>query len=284
MTSPALRTPRILTVGDNVVDCYPDLGTMYPGGNTVNVAVHAQRNGASAAYLGVLGTDPAGDLLRKALADEGVDTSLIRTVDGANAYAVVRLVEGNRVFEAGYAGVSRFRLTEDDLRRASAVDLVHSGECSMIEEDLGRLAEAATVLSFDFSERPWEYVEEHARHATVAILSAATTDEDPEGLAERVAGLGPRIVAVTQGPAGATLRVDGRTLHAPAGQGPIVDTLGAGDAFIGRLLVGIVRGEAAGDMLRAATGYATSTCAEYGAFGYQAELPQPFPPPPGPTS
>ena len=48
---------RLLTVGDNVVDCYPDLGTMFPGGNTVNVAVHAQRNGAEAAYLGALGTD-----------------------------------------------------------------------------------------------------------------------------------------------------------------------------------------------------------------------------------
>ena len=57
---------RIATVGDNVVDCYPDLGVMYPGGNTVNVAVHARRLGARAAYLGALGTDTAGRVLTAA--------------------------------------------------------------------------------------------------------------------------------------------------------------------------------------------------------------------------
>jgi fructoselysine 6-kinase len=268
-------TPQILTVGDNVVDCYPELGTMFPGGNTVNVAVHAQRNGVPTGYLGVLGTDPAGDLLRKALADEGVDTSLTRTVEGPNAYAVVRLVDGNRVFEAGHVGVSRFRLTEEDLSRAASVELVHSGECSMVEDDLPRLAEAARLLSFDFSERPWEYVSELAPLTTVAILSAASTEDDPAGLAAEVAALGPRLVAVTQGAAGATLLADGRLFHAPAGDGPVVDTLGAGDAFIARLLAGVVRGEELEGLLAASTRYATATCAEYGAFGYEAELRQP---------
>jgi sugar/nucleoside kinase (ribokinase family) len=270
--------PHILAVGDNVVDCYPDLGVMFPGGNAVNVAVHAQRNGATAAYLGVLGSDPAGDLLRKALAEEGVDTSLTRVEEGPNAYAVVRVVEGNRIFEQGHVGVSRFAVTDEELHRVAAADLVHTGECSMVEGDLSRLADAAPILSFDFSERPWDYIARYAPHASVAILSAATTEEHPVALAERVARLGPTTVAVTQGPAGATLLVDGRAIHAPAGDGPVVDTLGAGDAFIARLLVGIARGEQPEELLAAATGYATGTCAEYGAFGHKADLPEPFPP------
>ena len=40
---------------------------MYPGGNAVNVAVHAQRNGAHAAYLGAVGTDRAGEVVLGAL-------------------------------------------------------------------------------------------------------------------------------------------------------------------------------------------------------------------------
>ncbi|HYO33733.1 MAG TPA: PfkB family carbohydrate kinase [Nocardioidaceae bacterium] len=271
-------TPRLLTAGDNVVDCYPDLGEMFPGGNTVNVAVHAQRNGASAAYLGVLGTDEAGDLLRKALADEGVDTSLTRTAPGPNAFAVVRVVDGNRVFEDADVGISRFTVTEEDLRKVADADLVHTGECSMLEDDLGRLAGAARILSFDFSERPWDYVVEYAHHASIAILSAASTEEDPAALARRVAQFGPGTVVVTQGASGATMLVNGRVLQAPAGTGPVVDTLGAGDAFIARLLVGIMRGEESQLLLSAATSYATKTCAEYGAFGYRADLPQPFPP------
>jgi fructoselysine 6-kinase len=197
-------------------------------------------------------------------------------VDGPNAFATVRVVEGNRVFEAGEVGVSRFRVTDSDLDRVSAADVVHTGECSMVEEDLPRLARAARLLSFDFSERPWEYVEEHAALVTVAVLSAASVEEDPVQLARRVAALGPRLVAVTQGPGGATLLADGRVHRAPAGSGPVVDTLGAGDAFIARFLVGLARGEEPQALLTAATGYATASCAEHGAFGHQAPLPSDY--------
>ena len=266
-------SPHLLAVGDNVVDCYPDLGVMFPGGNAVNVAVHARRVGAASTYLGAVGTDVAGALVRGSLVSEGVDISLSRTVEGPNAFAIVRVVEGNRVFEHGDVGVSRFRVTDADLERAAAANVVHTGECSMVEGDLPRLAEAARLLSFDFSERPWEYVEEHAPLISVAVLSAASVDEDPVLLARRVAALGPRLVAVTQGPGGATLLADGRVYRAPAGSGPIVDTLGAGDAFIARLLVGLARNEEPEALLPAATSYATASCAEHGAFGHEAQLP-----------
>jgi sugar/nucleoside kinase (ribokinase family) len=266
-------SPHVLAVGDNVVDCYPDLGVMFPGGNAVNVAVHARRAGADSAYLGAVGTDAAGGLVRNGLVAEDVDTSLPRTVEGPNAYAIVRVVEGNRVFEVADAGVSKFRVTDADLERVAAADVVHTGECSMVEADLPRLAQAARLLSFDFSERPWEYVEEHAPLVSVAVLSATSVDEDPVVLARRVAALGPRMVAVTQGPGGATLLADGRVYRAPAGSGPIVDTLGAGDAFIARLLVGLVEGEELQALLPAATSYATASCAEHGAFGHEAQLP-----------
>ena len=36
----------ILGFGDNVVDKYEHISTMYPGGNCVNVAVYAHRFGA----------------------------------------------------------------------------------------------------------------------------------------------------------------------------------------------------------------------------------------------
>ena len=70
--------PRIATAGDNVVDCYPELGTMFPGGNTLNVSVFAARFGASSAYLGQIAADAAGDAISTALQDEGVDTSGLR--------------------------------------------------------------------------------------------------------------------------------------------------------------------------------------------------------------
>lgn len=267
------RRPSILAVGDNVVDRYPDLDVMFPGGNAVNVAVHARRCGASSAYLGVLGVDPAGDLVHRSLLEEGVRTGLLRTVPGANASAVVRVIEGNRFFEPGDIGVSKITLRDEDLAAFADADVVHTGECSMVEDDLPRIAAASRLLSFDFSERPWDYVEAYARHVDVAVLSAPDREADAAALAVRVAELGPSIVAVTRGPLGATLLAGDEVVHAPAGSGEVVDTLGAGDAFIARLLVGIARSEPLADVLWASTSYATATCATHGAFGYAVPLP-----------
>ena len=51
---------KLVCVGDNVADFYPEEGILYPGGSTYNVAVLARRYGARTAYLGTFGNDIAG--------------------------------------------------------------------------------------------------------------------------------------------------------------------------------------------------------------------------------
>lgn len=265
--------PRLLAVGDNVVDRYVEAGFMYPGGNAVNVAVHARRNGATSAYLGAVGTDRAGHIVLAALEEEGVDTMLTRRVDGPNAYADVRIVAGNRVFGGADAGISRFTVSPADLEAAAAFDIVHTGECSMLEGQLKELAEAAHTLSFDFSERPWDYVHTHAPDVSVAIWSLPGKNRaEAEDQARRVRDRGPSMVAITLGAAGAVLLHEDELAYSPVGAGPVVDTLGAGDAFIARLLVGIARSEPLQQLVGQATAYATASCASYGAFGHRTPI------------
>lgn len=260
---------RLVAVGDNVVDRYLDHAVMYPGGNAVNVAVHATRCGVQSAYLGAVGTDAAGRAVLGALQQEGVDTALTRVVDGPNAYATVRVVDGNRVFGSSHVGVSRFRLTATDLEALGAYDVVHTGECSMVEDQLADLAEVARLLSYDFSERGWDYIEKHARHADVAIRSMPATDVTTALTeARRLADLGPRVVAVTLGPGGAVVLHGDRWVHGPAPTADVVDTLGAGDAFIARLLTGLIADTPLDELVRVATAYASASCTTFGAFGY----------------
>lgn len=282
-TVPAPRRPRaeeggaarplIVAVGDNVVDCYPQLGVMYPGGNAVNVAVNARRVGAESAYIGAVGTDAAGDLVRRSLQAEGVDVSRVRVLPGPNAAATVQLVEGNREFVGGDAGVSRFTVDAGDLDLLAGASIVHTGECSMLEGDLHRIADRARVLSFDFSERDLDYVREHAPVVDVAILSQpASATQEAVQLAMTVAEWGPRVVAITMGSRGALVLHDGVVSPAAAGHADVIDTLGAGDAFIARLLVGMAREEPFPALVANATSYASSTCSSQGAFGYETPL------------
>jgi fructoselysine 6-kinase len=56
-----------------------------------------------------------------------------------------------------------------------------------------------------------------------------------------------------------------------------VDTLGAGDAFIGRLLAGLVRAEPLPVSLESAARVAAEAVQIRGAFGYPHSLPSGFP-------
>ena len=112
-------------------------------------------------------------------------------------------------------------------------------------------------------------MEKYASHAAIAIRSCPSSSVDvAREEALRLHGLGPQVVAVTLGAGGAIVLSGDRVVYAPAAPADVVDTLGAGDAFIARLLVGLVDDEPLADLARAATSYASHSCTSSGAFGY----------------
>ncbi|MFN8518719.1 MAG: PfkB family carbohydrate kinase [Chloroflexota bacterium] len=230
---------QLAGVGDNVVDRYRDLGMMFPGGQALNVAVHAGRAGVETAYVGAVGDDRAGRHVLGVLREEGVDTSHVRVVPGPNAYANVGLRAGNREFLGGSAGVSRIRLSEDDLAFLGGARLIHSSESSYLEDQLALLAGVAP-LSFDFSiRRDQEYLEPILPHVAIAAFSLADLDDDEaSAFIDRIHRAGPRVVIATRGASDAMLSDTHRVWRQPALPTQVVDTLGAGDAFIARVLVG----------------------------------------------
>lgn len=260
---------RLVGVGDNVVDRYRDLGTMFPGGQALNVAVFAQRFGLSAAYLGVLGDDVAGRHVLGAMRAEGIETSRVRVVHGPNATADVALIDGNREFLGSDPGVSKFRLTPEDLAYLSTFDLIHSSESSYLEDQLDRLAGAAQ-LSFDFSVRREEsYLAPILPHVAIAEFSLSDLDDaDTRDWLEAIHARGPRIVLATRGSGDAMVFDGHRHRRQPSVPSEPIDTLGAGDAFIARFLVGHLRSEPVADALEAASVAAAETCAAFGAFGH----------------
>ncbi|MFI8994228.1 PfkB family carbohydrate kinase [Streptomyces sp. NPDC053542] len=265
---------RICGVGDNVVDRYPQRGLMYPGGNALNVAVHAARLGADAGYLGVTGTDEAGAHIRAALAAEGVRTDRARTAEGPNAYATVHLdADGNRTFGECDETVSVFAPDAADLAWLAGFDLLHTGDCSRLEAHLPALA-AACPVSFDFSDRPWSYAAPLLPHVHGAVFSRPDAgDAEAAALAERIRQAGPRLAVVTRGAGGALVSYEGTVHHQRVVPVAATDTLGAGDSFIAALLVSLWQGSPLADAAARAARYAAGVCTRPGAFGHPLALP-----------
>jgi fructoselysine 6-kinase len=263
---------EIVAIGDNITDCFVDLGLMFPGGNAVNVAVQASRSGCKSAYVGAVGDDLRGQVLRHALASEGVDVGQLHTVSGSTAYALVRHDGGERRFVGLERGVSLLQPSEEDLVFASGATLVHTTYCSGLEEFLPRLGQHSR-LSFDFDKHhDDDYAKEVIPHVWVAEFSAAGLDErESVHLLEWAHRLGAARALVTRAGEGA-LYFDGTSITRVAASSiEPVDTLGAGDAFIGRTLCGIARNEEPESFLRASVSAADEVCQSLGGFGHGSD-------------
>lgn len=267
---------RLISIGDNVVDRYLAQKVMYPGGNAVNVAVFARRCGADTGYIGVLGDDAAGDLVWRALTVNGVDTSHTRRAPGINAFAMVELRGGDRVFVASSKGVSVFTPTSHDLKFAATADVIHTSHASSLEDHVATLASLAPV-SFDFSYRHEpDYLHRVLPHVTFAHFSAGhLNDTEVADLATRAAAYQPRHLLITRGALGAEYWQDGHHFHQPARDVRVVDTLGAGDAFIASLLVDTAAGISAEDVLARAADRSAIVCQTHGAFDMARSIEDP---------
>jgi len=262
--------PRLLGLGDNTMDSYVDAGLQFPGGNAVNVAVLAHRLGVEAGYLGCLGTDAAGLLIREALAAEGIDLARCRQVEGVNARARIVHNAGDRKFIGSIPGVrGRYDLAAEDFAYIAGFDAVHTSIFSELDAELPRLRAASRQLSYDFSERWNDAV--FARvldHIHIAFLSAPNReDAEVEAVLRHCATAGVMAVA-TRGAAGSMALVNGEVLRQGIAPATVVDTLGAGDGFIAAFLVALLQGAEPAAALELGAGFAATVCGWQGAFGH----------------
>jgi fructoselysine 6-kinase len=274
---------KVIGVGDNVVDDYAHIRTMFPGGNALNFSVYASMLGCESAYLGVFGSDIAADHVQRTLTEAGVDTSRCRCADGPNGRAVLTIEDGERVFiESNEGGVSKSEPTEfifDDLDYLQAFSIMHTSAYSYMDRHLARMQSLDPLLSYDFSD---DFDADNAlslcRNVDIGFFSCAEwTEKATLDLLEEVVARGCTLAAATRGPNEAIL-FEGQSWYrqAPRTVTP-TDTLGAGDAFITAFLVAYVSGKADADAqpafliegaLEKAASFAAEICQLQGAFGH----------------
>ena len=262
---------RVIGVGDNVVDRYLDLDTMFPGGNAVNFAALARRYGFDSAYLGVVGADPEGDLIKHALRAEGVDVSRMQTAKGKTAFTDVALENGERVFKGFDLSIyGRLDLKDEDFAYIRGFDLVHTSVYSKITRYLPQIRAEQVKISFDFSDK-WDedVMKEIAPQIDFACMSGS--GHSPEEIRQRLKDLvahGAELALITMGSEGALL-YDGKEFYqqdiVPV---DVVDTLGAGDAFITMFLLNYLVSRDISYSLKLAAAAAAVACTYYGAFGH----------------
>lgn len=260
---------RIAAIGDNDVDCYLSTGQMYPGGNCLNVAVMAARLGAQAAYIGAVGKDAAGALMQETLKLENVSTERLRIEDGKTAYCIIDHKNADRIFVSYDLGVSHFTPSQQDIDYLAGFEAAHIGHTSGLDQWVPQFAEK-TRISYDFSTRATdELIAKMSPHIWLATISAGDMPEEEAALViEKIQQAGAHWVMATRGSEGAVLHQGTQKWTTKPVKVETVDTLGAGDTMITRVLIGLLRGESPQLAMDEAAKAAAQTCTYYGAVGH----------------
>jgi ribokinase len=258
------------------------------GGKGANQAAAAALLGASVTFLGRVGDDEFGEPLVQALQEKGIDTSLVERASGASTGAAFITVtpDGENAITVA-PGANRSLAPEDVDAAAGAIGdaRVFVAQMEIPAHSVLRAVEIsadkdtrALVNLAPMFEVPRELLEKLDPLVVNEHEAAFLLGREVEGVdgalsaAPELLSLGPRSAVITIGEDGAVL-ADGESVdHFPAPEVEVVDTTGAGDAFVGALATQLARGAS----LQEAVAYAVRAgAAAVTKEGAQGALPTP---------
>ena len=298
----------IVVAGEALIDLVVSPGGQMdarPGGGPYNAARTLARLGAETTFLGRLGDDGFGRLLRDRLTGEGVALGVPEPSGKPTTLAVVAIDQAGSASYGFYLdGTAAADLEYESLRKAlpAGVAAVHVGSLGLLMEPVGAAIErlvltnvpAGALVLLDPNCRPGAVAYHDGYRRRIAdiaqradIVKASVEDlaylypgVSPGEAAQALLGAGPSLVLVTDGPRPALAYLPGAVLTEEIPSVTVVDTIGAGDAFGGGFLAwwtahGLgkadfgrpapARDALVGAALRAAAAVAALTCARPGA-------------------
>jgi 5-dehydro-2-deoxygluconokinase len=289
----------LITMGRVGVDLYPeqigvplkDVRTFAKslGGSATNVAVAAARLGNRSAVITKVGDDPFGPYVREALRGFGVDPRWVGTHPTLRTPVVFCEIYPPDDFPllfyreptAPDMTIEEGELDLDAIRAARVFWTTGTGlsaEPSRTATLAALSARDGGITVHDLDHRPmfWSdeadagrWAREALRHATVAVgnrdeVEVAVGTRDPAEASAALLDLGVEIAIVKQGPDGVLVRTADGAVEVPPVRLNVVNGLGAGDAFGGALVHGLLAGwdvERAVRLANAAGAYVASQLA-----------------------
>lgn len=290
------RDPWLLAFGECMVERHeggPTLDGLQYGGDTLTPLVAAARQGVPTGYITQLGRDDGGRALMDAWASEGVETRHVSIVEGFTGSIVIRHGVGPgedahgplgaKPFEYHRAGSAASRYRPEQLPRdaiaaarmvfTSGISQALSAPCrDTVVALVGHARRSGVQVAYDPNYRSALATQTQAREHFESVASGLDLltcgfpqearlvlgDGGAADLAERAFARGIGLVVFRREQGGVWASRPGRTpVEVPRRAVAVVDASGAGDAFTGGLLAGLLRGE---DLSRAVTrGILTAT-------------------------
>lgn len=252
----------IYSIGEVLIDLMQEGNSYvpYPGGAPANVAIHAKRSGASAAFVGKISEDNFGKQLKGFLEENEVYFPLSLSPK-ATTLALVSHVDGDRSFQFYRNNTADLDLSPLDIVNISfkPKDILHFCSLGLVDSGstyqahllaIQRCKQEAGIVSFDVNLREplWNSLE-LAKERTLRLLSISdlikVNEEELlwlsgiEDIKEALKSLQTKnqLIICTRGKEGSLiLTSDQKYIEIESPSVEQVDTTGAGDSYIAMIL------------------------------------------------
>ncbi len=231
---------------------------LVPGGKGANQAVAAARQGAEVTFVGRVGADDAGTMLRMSLEEAGVLTTHLATDSEAPSGIALIGVDDDGDNAIVVSPGANARVTAADV--AAAAGAVAGAEVVLLQlevpvEAVTAAADTATgTVILNPAPAPTEPDSLPVKlldrvdvlvpnTIELAQLTGSDLSGDAGDLATAARSLGVDTVVVTRGSAGGLIVTDDDAIEVPAPTIAPVDTTGAGDSFCGALAAALAGGK-----------------------------------------
>jgi fructokinase len=257
MTVPG-APPRALVIGEALVDIVERDGSVtgeHVGGSPLNVAVGLARLGRGVDFLTHIGTDARGRRIVEYVKNSGVQLVSGSLSAQRTPTALATLDAGGSaqyVFDIEWQLTGTPEVAPPLVAHTGSIASVLAPGCRATAALIDAYRPSATV-TFDPNVRPALIEDGDIARGRIDrwiercdVVKASDQDlrwidpnRSPEQIARTWLGLGPSIVAVTMGERGAFAMCTGGIVRVPALRVNVVDTVGAGDAFMTGLIDGL---------------------------------------------
>ena len=238
---------------------------IHPGGKGANQALAARRLGAEVRLIGRVGADAMADQALALLRADGVDLTGVAVEATAPTGAALIAVDAEGENQIMVASGANAALTPAMLPEVIDDALICQLEVPL-ETVAAAVARATGFVCVNLAPADLAIDDAVLRRADLLVVNEGEAGD----YGRRLHGL-PGLVAVTWGSRGAGLLRDGvRVATAEPPEVEAVDTTGAGDTFVGALVVAMLEGMGPADALRFACAAGALTATKAGA---QSSLP-----------
>ena len=234
---------------------------LHSGGCAVNTGITLKRLGVDTGVMGKVGDDGFGEFLINVLKKEGLDTEGIKKEKESHTSSTMVIVDpdGERRFIHFIGTNGKFSLKDISWEIISKCKILHVAGAMLMPsfdgkplsslmkkaKEMGKITSLDTA--WDFTGKWLSLIEDSLPYVDYFLPSLEEAKmlsgmENPRDIAQFFLKRGVKVVGLKMGDKGSYVTDGKNEVISPAYKIEVIDTTGAGDAFAGGFLLGVLEG------------------------------------------